>query len=63
MLERKKSLHRDGIPPDAEHAMVAGAHGREDSPAAAARRRAPALRKNAKPKARRAAKTRRTPGR
>ena len=60
MLERKQSLHRDGIPPDAEHAMVAGAHGREkDSPAAAARRRAPAMKKNAKPKApRRRAETR-----
>jgi Hemerythrin HHE cation binding domain len=39
MLERKKQLKRDGIPSDAEHAMVAGAKGSGDTPAAAARRR------------------------
>ena len=38
MLERKKQLKRDGIPSDAEHAMVASAKGRGDSPASAARR-------------------------
>jgi hypothetical protein len=39
MLERKKQLKRGGIPSDAEHAMVAGAKGSGDTPAAAARRR------------------------
>jgi Hemerythrin HHE cation binding domain len=38
MLARKKELQRDGIPPDAEHKMVAAARGRGDSPAARARR-------------------------
>jgi hypothetical protein len=38
MMERKKQLKRDGIPSDAEHAMVAGAKGGGDTPAAAARR-------------------------
>jgi len=38
MLERKKQLKRDGIPSDAEHAMVDGAKGGGDTPAAAARR-------------------------
>jgi hypothetical protein len=38
MMERKKLLKRDGIPSDAEHAMVAGAKGTGDTPAAAARR-------------------------
>jgi hypothetical protein len=38
MVERKKQLKRDGIPSDAEHAMVAGAKGSGDTPAAAARR-------------------------
>jgi hypothetical protein len=37
MLARKKQLKRDGIPDDAEHAMVAAANGRGDSPAARAR--------------------------
>jgi len=36
MLERKSQLLKDGIPSDAEHAMVAGANGRGDSPAKAA---------------------------
>jgi hemerythrin-like domain-containing protein len=36
MLERKKELKKDGIPSDREHAMVAGANGKGDTPAAAA---------------------------
>src|SRR5437588_6519041 len=36
MLDRKKQLQKDGIPSDAEHAMVAKANGRGQSPAAAA---------------------------
>ena len=39
LLERKKELRKDGIPSDAEHAMVAKASGKDDSPAAAAKRR------------------------
>ena len=35
MLERKKELKEDGIPADAEHAMVKKANGKGDSPAAA----------------------------
>jgi hemerythrin-like domain-containing protein len=38
MLDRKKELKQDGIQPDAEHAMVAAAKGKGDSPAEAARR-------------------------
>jgi len=38
MLDRKKQLKRDGIPSDAEHAMVAAVSGKGDTPAAAARR-------------------------
>ena len=38
ILERKASLTKNGIPSDAEHAMVAAAHGRGDTPAATARR-------------------------
>lgn len=46
MLERKKKLLKNGIPSDAEHAMVAKARGKDDSPAAAAsRRKAPRARK------------------
>jgi hypothetical protein len=53
MLERKKVLQRDGIPPDAEHAMVAKARGTGDSPAVAAKRRkAPGARKRSAPAAR-----------
>ena len=37
MLARKEQLKRNGIPPDAEHKMVAAANGRGDSPAARAR--------------------------
>ena len=38
MLDRKKQLQKDGIPPDAEHAMVAKANGKRNSSASAARR-------------------------
>ncbi len=48
MLERKEKLLKDGIPTDAEHAMVAKARGKTDSPATAAtRRKAPRARKSA----------------
>ena len=40
MLARKKELKRNGIPEDAEHAMVAALKGRGDSPAARAHRAA-----------------------
>jgi hypothetical protein len=36
MLDRKKQLLKEGVPSDAEHAMVAKAKGRGDSPAKAA---------------------------
>jgi hypothetical protein len=45
MLDRKKQLLKDGIPADAEHAMVAKARGKTDSPAAAARRKSPLAKK------------------
>jgi hypothetical protein len=48
MLERKKELKTNGIPDDAEHAMVAKANGKRDSPATASRRRPAAARKTAK---------------
>lgn len=38
MLARKKELKTHGIPPDAEHAMIAVVNGKDDSPAVAARR-------------------------
>jgi hypothetical protein len=38
LLDRKEELKEDGIPPDAEHAMVAKARGRGDTPAAASRK-------------------------
>jgi hypothetical protein len=41
MLDRKEKLEKDGIPSDAEHAMVARANGRGDSPAKAALSRKP----------------------
>jgi hemerythrin-like domain-containing protein len=47
MLARKASLKRDGIPADAEHAMVAKARGRGDTPAAMARKRPSAARRRA----------------
>ena len=37
ILDRKEELKKNGIPADAEHAMVPKAHGRADTPAAAAR--------------------------
>ena len=45
ILARKKELLKEGIPVDAEHAMVARSHGRADSSAAAAARRKSATRK------------------
>lgn len=50
MLDRKASLKKDGIPLDAEHAMVAAARGGGDTPAATARRRPSSARRNAKRK-------------
>ena len=47
MLDRKKRLKAEGIPPDAEHAMVAKAS-RRDTPAAASRRKKPAVHKSTK---------------
>ena len=46
MLDRKSELQKDGIPSDAEHAMIAKVKGTGDSPATAAKRRkAPKARK------------------
>jgi hypothetical protein len=46
MLDRKSDLLKNGIPPDAEHAMIAQSAGRADSPASAAKRKkAPVHRK------------------
>lgn len=42
LLDRKKQLQQKGIPADSEHAMVAGANGKEDSPATAAAQNKPA---------------------
>jgi hypothetical protein len=39
IVARKAELEADGVPPDAEHAMIAKARGKEDSPAVAARRK------------------------
>lgn len=50
ILERKDRLHKEGIPPDAEHAMVSTARGGGDTPAATARRRPSAKRTNASAK-------------
>ena len=47
MLDRKKELEENGIPKDREHAMVARANGKDDTPAMAARKAAPAARKTA----------------
>lgn len=49
MLDRKERLLSHGIPVDAEHAMVAKARGKEDTPArtAARTKKAPATRKAA----------------
>ena len=38
LLDRKQELRKRGIPPDAEHAMVAAVGSKGDTPAAAARR-------------------------
>jgi hypothetical protein len=48
MLDRKKDLKQNGIPADAEHAMVVKANGKGDSPAAASRRGSSVDRKTAK---------------
>jgi hypothetical protein len=48
MLDRKKELETKGIPADAEHAMVAKAGGKADTPATAARKTSPTVRKPAK---------------
>lgn len=50
ILERKASLEADGIPSDAEHAMVTAARGSGDTPAATARRRSAPTRRNVKRK-------------
>src|ERR1051325_2490084 len=39
ILDRKEELKEEGIPPDAEHAMVGNVHGRADTPASASRSR------------------------
>src|SRR5579859_2014728 len=41
LLDRKVELKEKGVPPDAEHAMVAKAKGRGDTPAAAAKSHKP----------------------
>jgi hypothetical protein len=46
ILRRKASLRKDGVPPDAEHAMVAAARGGGDTPAATAHRRPSSSRTN-----------------
>jgi hemerythrin HHE cation binding domain-containing protein len=43
MLARKKELQTNGIPDDAEHAMVAAVNGKDDTPAAASQRVKPAI--------------------
>lgn len=53
MRRRQALLRKQGVPDDAEHRMVAGARGRADTPANAARRR-----KRAAPKPRRRASRR-----
>ena len=45
MLDRKAALERGGIPDDAEHAMVAKARGKVDSPAVKARKTTPPVKK------------------
>jgi hypothetical protein len=56
ILDRKKELKTEGIPPDAEHAMVAKALGNADSPAQASRRSASSVRKATKKTTRPAAR-------
>jgi hypothetical protein len=48
MLDRKKQLKQNGVPSDGEHAMLAKANGKSDSPAAAARKKSSAPRKKAR---------------
>ncbi len=60
MLDRKEELKADGIPSDAEHAMVAKMNGKGDSPATASRRKPPAVRKTAKKPASRRVQAKRT---
>jgi hypothetical protein len=43
MLRRKARLTKDGVPPVSEEAMVKAVRGRGDSPAQAAKRKAPKL--------------------
>ncbi len=45
MRRRKEKLLADGVPPVGEEAMVKAAHGKGDSPAQAAKRKAPKLTK------------------
>jgi hypothetical protein len=52
MLDRKADLKKNGISSDAEHAMVAAIGGRDDTPAEAARRSRPALKRRAVTKGR-----------
>jgi hypothetical protein len=47
MLDRKKELKENGIPKDREHAMVARANGKDDTPAAASRKTTPVGKKTA----------------
>ena len=48
LLARKKELQRNGVPRDAEHAMIAAVRGKDDSPAARARDTARPRRSKAK---------------
>jgi hypothetical protein len=57
MLDRKKQLQKDGIPSDAEHAMVAKANGKGDSPAKAAGEHKPSRKTPGKVSASRERKT------
>ncbi|MDI1226575.1 MAG: hemerythrin domain-containing protein [bacterium] len=47
ILARKDAMMKNGIPVDAEHKLVAGSRGVIDSPAAAAKKKKPAIRKMA----------------
>jgi hypothetical protein len=48
MLQRKKMLLANGVPPAAEDAMIAAAHGKDDSPAHAAQKTKAHARKSSK---------------
>ena len=61
MMTRKADLKKNGVPADAEHAMVAAVNGKDDTPAAASRRAAP--RKTTRKRAARAPKSGRTQAR